>query len=107
MSKRPNDKFGPAPGPRQLGNGSTVTCPYCQGWGHVRLSNLYTETLKLVAHNPGLNGAALGRIAGCKETAMNNRLRGLENHGFIVGEWDGRQRTWTVKPGARTDAKVP
>jgi hypothetical protein len=63
----------------------------------VELTGVYAETLSLVYAHPSLNGAALARIAKCKPTAMNNRLKALERMGVIEGMRFGQQILWTHK----------
>lgn len=73
----------------------THPCPWCLGTGRMPLSGVYAATLALLRTQPDpINGAALARLAGCKETAMNNRMVRLEELGLAVGERDGRQRLW-------------
>ena len=74
-----------------------VQCPHCGGTGTVELTGIYADTLRLLIRRPGLNGAALAKIAGCKATAMNNRLKALEGHGVAEGEQYGRQIIWKHK----------
>lgn len=79
---------------RKHHGGPFVRCPHCNGNGVVPLTGVYAETLDLLFSNPGLNGAQLARLAGCKETAMNNRLKALERHGVAKGRQHGRQIIW-------------
>jgi len=74
-----------------------VSCTHCQGTGTIELTGVYAETLSILIRNPGLNGAALAKIARCKDTAMNNRLKALECHGVATGKRYGRQILWTNK----------
>lgn len=76
---------------------SHVVCTHCNGTGAIELTGVYAETLILVISNPGLNGAALAKLAGCKATAMNNRLNALERHGVAEGKQFGRSILWTHK----------
>lgn len=80
-----------------MGNPRTklcVTCKHCGGRGRVELAGIYAETAVLVGMNPGLNGAQLAMVAGCEPTAMNNRLRRLEDLGIVEGQSHGRQIIW-------------
>ena len=79
---------------------TTVVCGCCGGTGRVPLSSLYLETLALLRKHGPTTGAALSKIAGCKATAMNNRLKGLERHGLAKGRRDGRKVFYTAGAGA-------
>lgn len=81
-----------------------VKCSRCRGKGFVALTGVYADTLALVKRNPGLNGAQLAELAGCKATAMNNRLRALEDRGLASGEQYGRQTIWTSTNPEKTHA---
>jgi predicted ArsR family transcriptional regulator len=70
-----------------------VDCAHCGGTGRVKLSGVYADTLALLITRPGLNGAELAKVFGCKATAMNNRLKALERHGLARGKRYGRQIT--------------
>lgn len=74
---------------------TNVPCSVCGGTGSVELTGVYSKTLKLVIEHPGKNGAQLAKIAGCKATAMNNRLIALQRHGVVQGKKYGRQIFWT------------
>lgn len=70
-------------------------CPHCHGSGKVETTGVYRETLDLLAQQKDeLNGAALAHLAGCKPTAMNNRLVALERLGLAARRPYGRQRLW-------------
>lgn len=72
-------------------------CPHCRGTGRLQLTGVYLRTLELLGEQSGpVNGSALAKAAGCKATAMNNRLIALERLGLAVGRRDGRQRLWEV-----------
>lgn len=76
-----------------------IPCPHCRGSGRTSLSDLYAATLRLLAEQPSeVNGASLARLAGCAETAMNNRLVRLESLGLAVGRTNGRERLWRAAP---------
>jgi biotin operon repressor len=76
-----------------------VACPCCGGEGRVELTGTYRETLALLKRQRAeVNGAALARLAGCQETAMNNRLVRLERLGLAVGRRHGRERLWRARP---------
>lgn len=74
-----------------------VVCTRCGGTGAVELTGVYADTLALVIRHPCLNGAELARKAKCKATAMNNRLKRLEELGVVCGKIYGRQIVWTHK----------
>ncbi len=74
-----------------------VVCKHCGGTGSIELTGVYADTLRLVIRYPKRNGAALAKRAGCKATAMNNRLKALERHGVVVAEIHGRELLWTQK----------
>lgn len=79
-----------------------IPCPCCLGSGRVALPEVYAATLHLLAQQSAeVNGAALARLAGCAETAMNNRLVKLEAWGLAVGRANGRERLW------RAAARLP
>lgn len=78
-----------------------VQCSCCKGTGKVELTGTYAETYELLrSQAKELNGAALARLAGCKPTAMNNRLTALERMGLASGRWYGRQRFWKAHANA-------
>lgn len=74
-----------------------VVCTHCGGTGSIELTGVYAETLALVIRKPGLNGAALAKIAKCKACAMCNRLVALERMGLVYAQQHGRQRLWRQK----------
>ena len=71
-----------------------VQCTHCGGSGLVELTGVYAETLALLARHSDRNGAELARLAGCQETAMNNRLVALQRMGLAYGRKYGRSRLW-------------
>ncbi len=72
-----------------------IPCGHCGGEGWVALTGVYADTLVLIREQKeALNGAELARLAGVKETAMNNRLVALEGFGLIEAERYGRERRW-------------
>lgn len=74
---------------------TTIPCGHCRGTGRIELTGIYAETLALLKkQRKPLNGAALAKLAGCKATAMNNRLVALEKHGLAEGILYGRERLW-------------
>lgn len=75
-------------------------CGHCKGTGYLELTGANAETLELLSgQEQEVNGATLARLAGCRETAMNNRLVVLERHGYAVGRLNGRERLWrAVEP---------
>lgn len=77
--------------------GAFVTCTHCQGTGAVELTGVYAETLTLLIRSPGLNGAELAGLDGCKATTMCNRLKAMERRGVARGERYGRQILWYHK----------
>jgi hypothetical protein len=74
-----------------------VVCTRCNGTGCVELTGVYADTLALIIRHPVLNGAELAAKAGCKATAMNNRLKQLERIGVATGKRYGREIVWTHK----------
>lgn len=75
----------------------SVKCPHCRGLGRMPITGVYAETLRVVLFNPGRNGAELAKLMGCKNEAMCNRLRRLEQLRLVESTPFGRQVTWTVK----------
>jgi len=75
-------------------------CGHCNGTGKIELTGVYADTLKLLkaetARRAGssVNGAMLGRVAGCGGTAMCNRLMALQKLGFAKSVAYGRERLW-------------
>lgn len=69
-----------------------IQCHHCKGAGTTVLSSLYELTLKELRKSGRSTGAGLARRMECKATAMNNRLRRLEQLGLAKSEWDGRER---------------
>ncbi len=75
-------------------------CPCCRGTGRVQLTGVYADTWHLLHSNPGgISGAALAHAAGCRATAMNNRLAALERHGLATSRRDGRRRLFCATEG--------
>ena len=60
-----------------------VACEHCRGTGTRRLPDVYAETLDL-----------LSRQAGCKPSAMSNRLRVLGRAGLAEARRNGRECLW-------------
>ena len=85
----------------------TVRCGHCHGKGVVELTGVYADTLRLLrdlatALSDGeTTGAELARVAGCKATAMNNRLAILEKHGLASSRRCGRLRVYKAKEFSR------
>ena len=81
-----------------------VSCPHCAGRGVYKLTGIYAETLKgLRRLSARPEGYAVANMHagwfGCNPTALNNRLRWLEEHGFATSEQYGRQRRYrSVSP---------
>ena len=73
-----------------------VECECCKGSGWREVTGVYRETFELVKKNPGMNGAALAALAGCKATAMNNRLTAMEKLDLVESEEFGREKRWNV-----------
>ena len=68
-------------------------CPRCGGSGEVEFNGVHADTLALLRkQRREVSGAELARLAGCKQTAMNNRLAYLEELGFAVSRRYGRER---------------
>jgi len=75
-------------------------CPTCRGTGRIELTGVYAETLAMLRQcGEEITGAALARQAGCKATAMNNRLARLEAFGLAVSRWYGRKKLYRTKDG--------
>lgn len=75
-----------------------LRCPHCAGKGTIELTGIYAETLTLLRQQRReVSGADLARVAGCKATAMCNRLAALERHGLAVSRRYGRKRLFRVK----------
>ena len=78
----------------------SIPCPHCHGKGSLPLSGVYAETLKGVRRWCKAYGYLVANQAAsafdCKPTALNNRLRRLEELGFVRSEWYGRQRRYTI-----------
>lgn len=77
--------------------GVYIPCTRCNGTGSTEITGVYAETLALLICNRGLNGAELATIAGCKPTAMNQRLKALEKLGVAKGQKYGREIKWFHK----------
>lgn len=71
-----------------------VRCRCCGGTGEIALSPVYAETLALLRGRREAHGAALARLAGCKNEAMCNRLAALEAHGLAVSRRQGKARVF-------------
>lgn len=99
---RGNQKF-------RKGEATTIRCHRCLGSGVTVLSSAYDSTLQMLREHGRSTGASLARVASQrrggswrggsppKATAMNNRLRRLEQLGLATSEWDGRERWYEVK----------
>ena len=78
-----------------------LTCPHCKGDGRLELTGVYLETLIGVRLLCAKSGHVIANqhapAFDCKPTALNNRLRRLEELGFLVSERYGRQRRFKVK----------
>lgn len=78
-----------------------IECGCCGGQGSVTLGEVYEETLRGVRHLCVRQGryVVANRDAawfGCKPTALNNRLRRLEELGLVRCEVVGRQKRYTA-----------
>lgn len=73
-----------------------VKCPHCDGKGHTELGGVYAETLQRMREHCSQGGYVVANrdaeLFGCNPTALNNRLKRLEELGFVVSEKSGRQR---------------
>ena len=70
-----------------------VPCGCCEGSGEVPLGAEYHETLvRLRRMSSSITGAQLGKKMGVEPTAMNNRLRRLEELGLAKSTRVGRCR---------------
>jgi DNA-binding transcriptional ArsR family regulator len=74
-----------------------VKCKFCNGNGKMELTGVCAETLDLLDATGEASGADLAKAAGCKATAMNQRLSYLENHGLATSRRYGRKRLFKVK----------
>jgi len=75
----------------------TVNCPCCKGAGRIELTGVYADTLALLtSHGKEATGAELSKVAGCKPTAMNNRLARLQDMGLVESRQYGRLRLFRV-----------
>ena len=78
-----------------------VKCSCCDGTGSVPLGPVYQETLtrfrKLMRSQKFVVANQDHEQFNCKPTALNNRLRGLEKHGFLQSEWYGREHRYSLK----------
>jgi hypothetical protein len=84
-----------------------VSCPHCQGTALTPLAPVYSETLSVLRAQSGeISGAALGRLVGCKNAAMANRLRALERLGLAAGRRDGRTVYWTPIPRKENEERT-
>ena len=73
----------------------TIECHCCGGSGQIEMTGVYLETLRLLRkQRKPVNGAQLAKLAGCKATAMNNRLSRLWSHGKANFERRGRETLW-------------
>lgn len=70
------------------------TCPHCGGTGKIELTGIYAETLNKMRKLkfPYIVANQHAEQFGCKPTALNNRLRKLEEHGHVFSERYGVQR---------------
>jgi Fic family protein len=79
-------------------------CNCCGGTGRLEVTGAYAETLALLRRElrprDEITGAALAAVAGCKPTAMNNRLARLEELGFVTSRRFGRLRLFRLSPDA-------
>ena len=72
-------------------------CPHCNGSGLVEVTGVYAETFILLRSSATrVTGAELAKRAGCKATAMNNRLAMLEKFGLCSSVRWGRKRFYRV-----------
>lgn len=72
-----------------------VECNHCGGEGEIELTGTYAETYALLRKQKvEQNGAALAHMAGCKPTAMANRLQALYRHGLANYRTVGRSKFW-------------
>ena len=70
------------------------TCPHCQGTGKIPLTGIYAETLDKMRKLkfPFVVANQHAEYFGCQPTALNNRLRKLEEYGHVFSERYGAQR---------------
>lgn len=75
-----------------------VPCGHCRGCGTVEVTGVYADTLALLRKQQDeVSGAELARVAGCKATAMCNRLARLERMGLATSRKYGRERLFKAK----------
>lgn len=73
----------------------TTPCGHCKGTGSVPLTGVYADTYALLRRQSApLTAADLAPAAGCKPTAMNNRLSALERMGLATSTLYGRKRLY-------------
>ncbi len=75
-----------------------VKCYCCDGSGQLELTGKYAETLEMLLKYGEIHGALLAGMDGCKATAMNNRLAGLERIGLVTSRRHGRNRLYQAVP---------
>ncbi len=83
----------------KVGKPIMLTCHHCKGKGMVELSGVYAETLRGVrrlCHQEVASVVANQwyKWFGCKPSALSNRLKKLEEHGFLRSEFFGRERRY-------------
>ena len=87
-----------------------IQCGHCGGSGEVEITGVYAETMEYARTytrvslrlpnvvSPEFTGALLAQAyAGCKASAMNNRLARLEQLGLLTSRRYGRVRLFKVK----------
>ena len=79
-----------------------VPCPFCNGKGHTILTGVYAETLTLLRKLTSEKESFIvanqhAEQFGCNPTALNNRLKRLEELGFAKSERYGRQRRYAAR----------
>lgn len=81
-----------------------IKCKRCGGLGHTFLSSVYERTYTILRKYGETTGAKLARVEGIAATAMNMRLKVLENHGMVTARRDGRQVFYQVVEAANAQA---
>lgn len=73
------------------------TCSHCGGKGVVEFTGVFADTLVLLRQAGPTTAADLAPVAGCKATAMSNRLAALEKLGLATSRRYGVKRLYQAK----------
>lgn len=74
-------------------------CGVCNGEGVVALGGVYEEAWNVLAKHGESYALVVARIAGARSSAMRNRLKLLEKHGFVKSrypEGDRREKLYRI-----------